>query len=185
MRRDILLLAGAVVFAFAAGYTYLHNENLQASAGIIFIGTFLLSWANPKRFLPFVLMTGSSILLANLYAGANQLQVPAPPSGIAETFLAFIPAVVAGIGGMIIGGGVSKLPDKLGRPTDLAHAARLEATADMESSGAQPYDASRPASPAETPSAPQASVAQPLPPSPSGPLPGLEKTPGQEPRPFA
>ncbi len=142
MRRDILLLLAAVVFASAAGYTYLQNDNLQLSAGVIFIGTFLLSWAAPKRFLVFALMTGSSILLANIYASTNRLAVPAQPGGIAETLLAFIPAVVAGIGGMIIGGGVSKLPDKLGRPTDAARAASLEATADL-SSGAEPYDASR------------------------------------------
>lgn len=143
MKRDILLLFGAVIFASAAGYTYLHNDNLQVSAGFIFIGTFLLSWANPKRFFLFALITGSSILIAGLYASANRLAVPAPPGGIAEAFLAFIPAVVAGIGGMIIGGGVSRLPDKLGRPTDAAQAASLEATAQMEGSGAEPYDASR------------------------------------------
>src|SRR5688500_14108257 len=100
MRRDILLLLGAVIFASAAGYMYLHNDNLQVSAGFIFTGTFLLSWAAPKRFLVFALMIGSSVLLANIYATANQLVVPAPPDGIAETLLAYIPAVVAGIGGM-------------------------------------------------------------------------------------
>ncbi len=185
MRRDILLLLGAVVFASAAGYTYLNNDDLQVSAGIVFIGTFLLSWANPKLFLPFVVMTGSSIMLANLYANANELRVPAPPGGIAETFLALIPAVVAGIGGMIIGGGVSKLPEKLGRPTDLAQAALLEATADMESSGAQPYDASKPAGPGQTPSVSQAGAFHPPPPPSPGPIPAPGKTPGQEPRPFA
>ncbi|MGI8620174.1 MAG: hypothetical protein ACR2L6_13955 [Gemmatimonadaceae bacterium] len=174
MRRDILLLLGAAIFASAAGYTYLHNDNLQVSAGVIFIGTFLLSWANPKRFLVYALVTGSSIFIANLYATTNQLDVPAPPGGIAEVFLAFIPAVVAGIGGMIIGGGVSNLPDKLGRPTDAARAASLEASADMEGSGAEPYDASRPAREAQAPPAP-----------PSGTISGLENTPRQEPRPFA
>lgn len=185
MRRDILLLLFAAVFAFAAGYTYLHNDNLQASAGIIFTGTFLLCWANPKRFLVYVLASGSSIFIAYLYATTNRLDVPAPPSGIAETFLALIPAVVAGIGGMIIGGGVSKLPDKLGRPTDLAQAARLEATADMEDSGAQPYDATRPPAPAAVLPVPAPSAALSSPPPPTGPLPGLEKTPGPEPRPIA
>lgn len=174
MRRDILLLLGAVIFASAAGYTYLHNDNLQLSAGVIFIGTFLLSWAAPKRFLLFALMIGSSVLLANIYATVNQLAVPAPPGGIAEAFLAFIPAVVAGIGGMIIGGGVSNLPDKLGRPADAARAASLEATADL-SSGAEPYDASRRAA------AGAEKAAQP----PSGTLPGLENPSRQEPRPFA
>lgn len=174
MRRDILLLLGAVIFASAAGYTYLHNDSLQLSAGVIFIGTFLLSWANPKRFLVYALVTGSSILIANLYASTNQLDVPAPPGGIAEAFLAFIPAVVAGIGGMIIGGGVSNLPDKLGRPTDAAQAASLEATAQMEGSGAEPYDASRPVRDTEKPSA-----------APPGAVPGLENTAGQERRPFA
>lgn len=174
MRRDILLLLGAVVFAFAAGHTYLHNDNLQVSAGIIFIGTFLLSWANPKRFLVYGLMTASSVLLANLYARTNQLVVPAPPGPITETFLALIPAVVAGIGGMIIGGGVSNLPDKLGRPTDAVAAARLEATAQMEGSGAEPYDAAKAARAART--------AEPALPA---PLPGLENTPAREPRPFA
>jgi hypothetical protein len=173
MRRDILLLLGAVIFASAAGYTYLHNDNLQVSAGFIFIGTFLLSWANPKRFLIFAMITGSSILIAGLYASTNRLAVPAPPGGIAEAFLAFIPAVVAGIGGMIIGGGVSNLPDKLGRPTDTARAASLEATADL-SSGAEPYDATRRPVGAQKPAEP-----------PSGTLSGLEKAPGQEPRPIA
>jgi hypothetical protein len=173
MRRDILLLLAAVVFASAAGYTYLHNDNLQLSAGVIFIGTFLLSWAAPKRFLVFALMIGSSILLANIYASTNQLAVPAPPGGIAETLLAFIPAVVAGIGGMIIGGGVSNLPDKLGRPADAARAASLEATADL-SSGAEPYDPTRQAAAGKK-------AAQP----PSGPLSGLENPSAQEPRPFA
>src|SRR5687768_16495937 len=65
MRRDILLLLGAVIFASGAGYTYLHNDNLQVSAGVIFIGTFLLSWANPKRFLVYAFMTGSSIFIAS------------------------------------------------------------------------------------------------------------------------
>lgn len=174
MRRDILLFLGAAVFATAAGYTYLHNDNLQVSAGVIFIGTFLLSWAAPKRFLVFALAIGSSVLIANIYATANDLSVPAPPSGLAETLLAFIPAVVAGIGGMIIGGGVSNLPDKLGRPTDLAQAAKLEATAQMEGSGAEPYDASRPAGSGQAPVSP-----------PPGPLSGLENTPRQEPRPLA
>lgn len=173
MRRDILLLLGAVIFASAAGYTYLHNENLQLSAGVIFTGTFLLSWAAPKRFLIFALMIGSSILLANVYASANQLAVPAPPGGIAEAFLAFIPAVVAGIGGMIIGGGVANLPEKLGRPADAARSATLEATADL-SSGAEPYDASRQSGAGKAAAEP-----------PSGPLSGLENTPGREPRPFA
>ena len=174
MRRDLLLLLGAVIFASAAGYTYLHNDNLQMSAGVIFIGTFLLSWANPKRFLVYALMTGSSILIAHVYATANQLDVPAPPGGIAEVFLAYIPAVVAGIGGMIIGGGVSNLPDKLGRPADAARAASLEATADMAGSGAEPYDPSGRPGVAQTSSQPQ-------PPT----LPGLENTPTREPRPFA
>lgn len=138
-----MLLLGAVIFAVAGGYTYLNHDNLQLSAGVIFTGTFLLSWAAPKRFLVFALLIGSSVLLANIYATANQLVVPAPPGGIAETFLAYIPAVVAGIGGMIIGGGVSKLPDKLGRPTDAARAASLEATADL-TTGAEPYDPTRP-----------------------------------------
>ena len=173
MRRDLLLLLGAVIFASAAGYTYLHNDNLQVSAGVIFIGTFLLSWANPKRFLIYALMTGSSIFIANLYASSNRLDVPAPPGGIAEAFLAFIPAVVAGIGGMIIGGGVSNLPDKLGRPADAARAASLEATADL-TTGAEPYDPTRQ----------PAAGKQPLQP-PSGPVPGLENTPPREPRPFA
>lgn len=174
MRRDILLLLGAVFFSIAAGHTYLHNDNLQVSAGIVFIGTFLLSWANPRRFLVYALMTASSILLANLYARANQLVVPAPPGAIAEAFLALIPAVIAGVGGMIIGGGVSGLPEKLGRPTDVAAAARLEATAQMEGSGAEPYDPTR--APMVAPNA-----AAPSP----GPLPGLEKPPASEPRPFA
>ena len=174
MRRDILLLLGAVIFASAAGYTYLHNDNLQVSAGLIFTGTFLLSWANPKRFLVYALMTGSSVLIAGLYATSNRLAVPAPPGGIAEALLAFIPAVVAGIGGMIIGGGVSNLPDKLGRPTDAAKAASLEATAQMEGSGAEPYDPTR-----EKKGDPKASV------PPSGSISGLENTPRQEPRPFA
>lgn len=174
MRRDILLLIGAAFFASVAGYTYLHNDNLQLSAGVIFVGTFLLSWAAPKRFLVFALMTGSSILIANLYATSNQLSVPYPPSGIGEAFLAFIPAVVAGIGGMIIGGGVSNLPDKLGRPADAAAAASLEATAQMEGSGAEPYDAARQ----------KAASQKPVPPPP-GPLSGLENAPSQEPRPFA
>lgn len=174
MRRDILLLLGAVFFASAAGYTYLHNDSLQLSAGVIFIGTFLLSWAAPKRFLVFALMTGSSILLANVYATANQLQVPAPPGGIAEVFLAYIPAVVAGIGGMIIGGGVSNLPEKLGRPTDAARAASLEATADMAGSGAEPYDAT-----ARQQAVPKAGQ------SPPPGVPRLENTPSPEPRPFA
>ena len=174
MRRDILLLLGAVIFAFAAGYTYLHNDNLQASAGLVFTGTFLLSWAAPKRFLVFALITASSILIANLYATANQLVVPAPPGGIGEAFLAFIPAVVAGIGGMIIGGGVSNLPDKLGRPTDAARAASLEATADMAGSGAEPYDAAKAAAAKAAPG-----------PTPPASLPGLENTPSPEPRPFA
>ena len=174
MRRDILLLLGAVFFASAAGYTYLHNDSLQLSAGVIFIGTFLLSWANPKRFLVYALMTGSSILLANVYATTNQLDVPAPPGGIAEVFLAYIPAVVAGIGGMIIGGGVSNLPDKLGRPSDAAQAASLEATADMAGSGAEPYDPTRPPAEAQKPGQPQ-------PPT----LSGLENIPTREPRPFA
>ena len=169
-----MLLLGAVFFASAAGYTYLHHESLQLSAGVIFIGTFLLSWAAPKRFLVFALMTGSSILLANVYANANQLDVPVPPGGIAEAFLAYIPAVVAGIGGMIIGGGVSNLPDKLGRPVDAARAASLEATADMAESGAEPYDATR--RPAEVQRPDQA---------PPPTLPGLENTPSREPRPFA
>src|SRR5688500_13737103 len=173
MRRDILLLLGAVIFASAAGYTYLHNDSLQASAGLVFIGTFLLSWAAPKRFLVYALITASSILLANLYATSNQLDVPAPPGGIGEAFLAFIPAVVAGIGGMIIGGGVSKLPDKLGRPTDAVRAASLEATADL-STGAEPYDPTR-----------QQAAEKPASQAPSGPLPGLENTPPREPRPFA
>lgn len=173
MRRDILLLLGAVIFASAAGYTYLHNDNLQMSAGVIFTGTFLLSWAAPKRFLVFALMIGSSVLLANIYATVNQLAVPAPPGGIAEAFLAYIPAVVAGVGGMIIGGGVSNLPDKLGRPTDAARAASLEATADL-SSGAEPYDATRRASGASKPADP-----------PPGTLSGLENPSGQEPRPIA
>ncbi len=173
MRRDILLLLGAVIFASAAGYTYLHNDNLQLSAGFIFIGTFLLSWANPKRFLIYALMTGSSVLIAGLYATSNRLAVPAPPGGIAEAFLAFIPAVVAGIGGMIIGGGVSNLPDKLGRPADAARAASLEATADL-STGAEPYDASRQPIAGNKPAQP-----------PSGPLAGLKNPPPQEPRPFA
>lgn len=174
MRRDILLLLGAVIFASAAGYTYLHNDNLQVSAGFIFIGTFLLSWANPKRFLIFALITASSILISNLYATTNHLAVPAPPGGLAEAFLAFIPAVVAGIGGMIIGGGVSNLPEKLGRPTDAARVASLEATAQMEGSGAEPYDASRAKKEEEKPAA-----------APPGSIPGLENTPRQEPRPFA
>lgn len=174
MRRDILLLLAAVFFASVAGYMYLHNDNLQVSAGFIFVGTFLLSWARPQRFLVFALITGSSILLAHVYATTNQLVVPAPPSGIGETFLALIPAVVAGIGGMIIGGGVSKLPEKLGRPTDAVRVASLEATADMESSGAQPYDAGR------RPAAVQKPV-----PAPPNPLSGLESAPRQEPRPFA
>ena len=174
MRRDILLLLGAVIFASAAGYTYLHNDNLQVSAGLIFTGTFLLSWANPKRFLVYALMTGSSILIASVYATANHLVVPAPPGGIAEAFLAFIPAVVAGIGGMIIGGGVSNLPDKLGRPTDAAKVASLEATAEMEGSGAEPYDASRAKKDEPKPAA-----------APPGSISGLENTPRQEPRPFA
>ncbi len=173
MRRDILLLLGAVIFASAAGYTYLHNDNLQMSAGVIFTGTFLLSWAAPKRFLVFALMIGSSVLLANIYATVNQLAVPAPPDGIAEAFLAYIPAVIAGVGGMIIGGGVSKLPDKLGRPTDAARAASLEATADL-SSGAEPYDATRRSAGAQKPAEP-----------PSGTLSGLETSSGQEPRPIA
>ena len=174
MRRDILLLFGAVIFASAAGYTYLHNDNLQLSAGVIFIGTFLLSWAAPKRFLVFALMIGTSVLIANLYASTNQLDVPAPPGGIAEAFLAFIPAVVAGIGGMIIGGGVSDLPDKLGRPVDAVRAASLEATAQMEGSGAEPYDATRRTSEVQKPAQP-----------PSGTISGLENTSSQEPRPFA
>ncbi|HUR92247.1 MAG TPA: hypothetical protein VMY38_06200 [Gemmatimonadaceae bacterium] len=174
MRRDILLLLGAVIFASAAGYTYLHNDNLQASAGLVFTGTFLLSWAAPKRFMVFALITASSILLASLYATSNQLDVPAPPAGIGEAFLAFIPAVVAGIGGMIIGGGVSNLPDKLGRPTDAARLAGLEATADMAGSGAEPYDAGKVASAEPAPASP-----------PPAPLPGLENTPSREPRPFA
>lgn len=174
MRRDILLLFGAVIFASAAGYTYLHNDNLQLSAGVIFIGTFLLSWANPKRFLVYALMTGSSVLIANLYASANRLAVPAPPGGLAEVFLAFIPAVVAGIGGMIIGGGVANLPEKLGRPVDAARAASLEATAEMEGSGAEPYDALRQGGGAQPPVSP-----------PSGTVSGLENTPVREPRPFA
>lgn len=174
MRRDILLLLGAVIFASAAGYTYLHNDNLQVSAGLVFTGTFLLSWAAPKRFLVFALIIASSILIANLYATSNQLDVPAPPGGIAEALLAFIPAVVAGIGGMIIGGGVSNLPDKLGRPTDAVRAASLEATADMAGSGAEPYDASK------------VTAVQPDPgPTPPATLPGLENTPSRDPRPFA
>lgn len=143
MKRDILLLIGAVIFALAAGYTYLHNDSLQLSAGVIFVGTFLLAWASPKRFMLFALMIGSSILLANVYATTNGLDVPAPPGGLGETLLAFIPAVVAGIGGMIIGGGVSHLPNQLGRPIDASQAASLEATAQMEGSGAEPYDGSR------------------------------------------
>ncbi len=174
MRRDIALLFCAVFFAAAAGYTYLHNDNLQLSAGVIFIGTFLLAWAAPKRFVLFAMMTGSSILIANLYASTNQLDVPAPPSGIAEVFLAFIPAVVAGIGGMIIGGGVAGLPEKLGRPTDAARAARIEAGAEMEGSGAEPYDASR--SSGRPPGVD--------PPSP-GTISGLPNTPSREPRPLA
>lgn len=174
MRRDLLLLLGAVFFASVAGYMYLHNDNLQVSAGFIFVGTFLLSWARPQRFLVFALITGSSIFLAYLYATTNRLNVPAPPSGIAETFLALIPALVAGIGGMIIGGGVSKLPDKLGRPSDAARVASLEATAQMEGSGAEPYDAGRAKPSAERTSAPA-----------PHPLSGLENTPTQEPRPFA
>jgi hypothetical protein len=140
---------------------------------VIFIGTFLLSWANPKRFLIYALMTGSSIFIANVYASANKLDVPAPPGGIAEAFLAFIPAVVAGIGGMIIGGGVSNLPDKLGRPADASRAASLEATADL-TTGAEPYDPTR-----------QPAAGKPASQAPSGPLPGLENTPPREPRPFA
>lgn len=171
MRRDLLLLSYALVFAVAAGITYLNNDNLQASAGLVFTGTFLLSWAAPKRFLMFVLTIGSSVLLANLYASSNQLSVPAPPGGIAETFLAFIPAVVAGIGGMIIGGGVSRLPDKLGRPADLAAAARLEATADMEGSGAEPYDAARAAREARAAQKPDL--------APPGTISGLPNTPSQ------
>lgn len=120
MIRDIVLLFVAAFFAVAAGYFYLHNDNLQVCAGVIFIGTFLLAWASPKRFPVFAIMTGSSIILANIYARANQLEVPAPPAGFAEAFLAFIPAIVAGIGGMIIGGGLSKLPDKLGRERQAA-----------------------------------------------------------------
>lgn len=174
MRREILLLLGAVIFSVAAGHTYLHNDNLQVSAGFVFIGTFLLSWANPKRFLVYALMTASSILLANLYARTNQLSVPAPPGAIAEAFLALIPAVIAGVGGMIIGGGVSGLPEKLGRPTDVAAAAQLEATAQMEGSGAEPYDATRAGMGASKVDAPRPS-----------PLPGLENTPAREPRPFA
>lgn len=174
MRRDILLLLGAVIFASAAGYTYLHHENLQLSAGVIFTGTFLLSWAAPKRFLVFALMIGSSVLLAGIYASSNRLDVPAPPGGIAEALLALIPAVVAGIGGMIIGGGVSKLPDKLGRPVDASQAANLEATAQMEGSGAEPYDASRPTTQGQKPAQ-----------APSGAVSGLENTPSREPRPFA
>ena len=174
MRRDILLLAAAVFFASAAGYTYLHNDNLQASAGVIFIGTFLLSWAKPSRFLVFALITASSIFLANVYASSNQLNVPAPPGSIGETFLALIPAVVAGIGGMIIGGGVSKLPDKLGRPADAARIASVEATAQMEGSGAEPYDASRPPREVQKPLSPPAPT-----------LPALENSARQEPRPFA
>ena len=174
MRRDILLLLGAVFFASVAGYTYLHNPNLQVSAGFIFVGTFLLSWAKPQRFLVFALITASSIFLANVYATTNQLNVPSPPGSLAETLLALIPATVAGLGGMIIGGGVSKLPDNLGRPTDAVRVASLEATADMEGSGAQPDDASRP----------QAATQRSVSPSPS-PLSGLENTPTQEPRPFA
>lgn len=173
MRRDILLLLGAVIFAAAAGYTYLNHDNLQLSAGVIFTGTFLLSWAAPKRFLVFALMIGSSVLLANIYASVNQLAVPAPPGGIAEAFLAYIPAVVAGIGGMIIGGGVSNLPDKLGRPADAARAASLEATADL-SSGAEPYDPSRRSAGVQTPVE-----------SPSRTLSGLEAPSSQKPRPFA
>ncbi|MCR4339291.1 MAG: hypothetical protein NUW01_05325 [Gemmatimonadaceae bacterium] len=173
MRRDILLLLGAVIIASAAGYTYLNYDNLQLSAGVIFIGTFLLSWAAPKKFLVFALMIGSSVLLANIYASTNRLDVPAPPGGIAEALLAFIPAVVAGIGGMIIGGGVSNLPDKLGPPADAARVASLEATADL-SSGAEPYDPTR--QPAAGKKATQPA---------SGPLSGPENTPGQKPRPFA
>ena len=88
----------ALVAGIFAGYTDLHNDEVQAAVLVIVVSAFLLAAAVPRRALVIGAVIGLCVPAAHLYAIMTRLALPYETS-FPWTFLALVPALVAAASG--------------------------------------------------------------------------------------
>ena len=97
----VLAFAAAGALGAFAGYTDLHNDEVQAAVLVLLVATFLPALVHPKGGWIIALLAGSCVPIAHLWARATGFALPYP-SALPGTLLAFVPAFLGAYAGVLV-----------------------------------------------------------------------------------